>query len=73
MSLDPKIRKAAIEALATISKYDREKFSHGINRIRLYYSDVDGDWLETFKDDELEYKSTSTKPSSEAVGSKKRG
>lgn len=73
MSLDPKIRKAAAKALTATSKYDREKFSHGVNRIRLYYSDIDGDWLETFKDDELECNGTSTKPSSEVVGSKNRG
>ena len=38
------------KALAAIDRYDREKFTHGTDRIRLYYDGVDGDWLDLFED-----------------------
>ena len=49
MPVDENTRKAAAEALAAINQYDRERFSHGVDRIRLYYSDVEGDWLNEFQ------------------------
>ena len=39
------------KALAAIDRYDREKFTHGTDRIRLYFDDVDGDWLDLFESD----------------------
>ncbi len=45
MPISEKTRKAAMEAFTAIEKYDRERFSHGPDRVYLYYSDVDGDWL----------------------------
>lgn len=49
MPVNESIKKAAAEALAAINQYGREKFTHGTDRIRLYYSDVDGDWLDEFQ------------------------
>lgn len=50
MAINESIKKAAAEALAAINQYDRERFTHGTNRVRLYYSDVDGDWLDEFQE-----------------------
>jgi hypothetical protein len=38
----------ASTSLKAIRKYQRDRRSHGVNRVRLYFKDVEGDWLEQF-------------------------
>jgi hypothetical protein len=35
MAINESVKKAAAEALAAINQYDREKFTHGTDRIHL--------------------------------------
>ncbi len=35
-------------SLKAIRKYQRDRRSHGVNRVHLYFKDVEGDWLQQF-------------------------
>lgn len=37
-------------SLKAIRKYQRDRRSHGVKRVHLYFKDVEGDWLEQFCD-----------------------
>lgn len=41
------------EALATARKMQQDWLNYGLNFIHLYIEDVDGDWLETWGNDEI--------------------
>ncbi|BAZ47699.1 hypothetical protein JMG10_33825 [Nostoc ellipsosporum NOK] len=41
------------EALATARKMQQDWLTYGLNFIHLYVEDVDGDWLETWGNDEI--------------------
>ncbi|MBD2360693.1 hypothetical protein H6G36_05745 [Anabaena minutissima FACHB-250] len=41
------------EALATARQMQQDWLSYGLNFIHLYVDDVDGDWLETWENDEI--------------------
>lgn len=41
------------EALATARQMQQDWLSYGLNFIHLYVDDVDGDWLETWENDEM--------------------
>jgi hypothetical protein len=49
MAVDKATREAALKALDAIKQYSREGFTYGIDRIDLYYCDVEGDWLKEFE------------------------
>jgi hypothetical protein len=40
----------ASASLKAIRKYQRDRRSHGVNRVHVYFKDVEGDWLEKFCD-----------------------
>jgi hypothetical protein len=52
MALDKATREAALKALDAIKQYSREGFTYGVDRVGLYYDDVEGDWLDEFVSDE---------------------
>lgn len=60
MGIESKILEAdaiesALQTLKAIQTYERNKRTHGLGRVELYFRDVEGDWLETWgEDDELE-------------------
>ncbi len=35
-------------SLKAVRKYQRDRRSHGVNRVNLYFKDVEGDWLQQF-------------------------
>lgn len=41
------------EALATARQMQQDWLSYGLNFVHLYVDDVDGDWLETWENDEI--------------------
>ncbi len=41
------------EALATARKMQQDWLNYGLNFIHLYVEDVDGDWLETWRNEEI--------------------
>jgi hypothetical protein len=41
------------EALATARKMQQDWLTYGLDFVRLYVEDVDGDWLETWGEDEI--------------------
>jgi len=43
-------RKAAL-SLRAIRKYQRDRSTHGVDRVT-YYEDVEGDWLKEFSQEE---------------------
>jgi hypothetical protein len=53
MALDKTTREAALKALDAIKQYSRDGFTYGVDRVHLYYDDVEGDWLNEFDDDEI--------------------
>jgi hypothetical protein len=40
----------ASTSLRAIRKYQRDRRNRGVNRVHLYFKDVEGDWLEQFCD-----------------------
>ena len=60
MSIESKILEAdaiesALQTLKAIQTYECNKRTHGLGRVELYFQDVEGDWLETWgEDDKLE-------------------
>lgn len=52
MTLDQATKEAAIRALTTIEDFTRAGFEHGVDRVHLYYDDIEGDWLDIFVDEE---------------------
>ena len=41
----------AREAFLAVRQYQRDWQRHGVDRVRLYYDDVDGNWLDEFDKD----------------------
>jgi hypothetical protein len=41
----------AKEAFLAVRQYQRDWQRHGVDRVRLYYDDVDGNWLDEFDQD----------------------
>lgn len=39
-------------SLRPIRKYQRDRSTHGVDRVHLYYEDVEGDWLKEFSQEE---------------------
>lgn len=57
MGIESKILEAdaiesALQTLKAIQTYERNKRTHGLGRVDLYFQDVEGDWLETWGEDE---------------------
>ncbi|OCR00182.1 hypothetical protein BCD67_21135 [Oscillatoriales cyanobacterium USR001] len=50
---DPAVESAAL-SLRAIRKYQRDRRTHGVKRVDLYFKDVEGDWLESFGEGEDE-------------------
>ncbi len=48
---NPKLADAAL-SLKAVMNYQRNRRTHGADRVRLYFDDVDGDWLNQFDKDE---------------------
>lgn len=42
----------AVLSLKAVRKYQRDRRTHRTKRVRLYFDNVDGDWLEEFNEDE---------------------
>jgi hypothetical protein len=42
---------SALETLKASRKFQRDKLTHGLNRVDLYVDDVEGDWLEKWNDE----------------------
>jgi hypothetical protein len=52
MTLDQATKEAALKALSAIEDFTRAGFEHSVDRVHLYYDDVEGDWLDEFANDE---------------------
>lgn len=42
------------DLLAASRQHQEDWVKHGVNRVQLYFEDVEGDWLEKFGEDEDE-------------------
>jgi hypothetical protein len=50
---------SALDMLRANRKYRQDKRTHGVERVKLYVEDVEGDWLENWSDSDQ----SSTSPS----------
>ncbi|MFB2881287.1 hypothetical protein [Floridanema aerugineum] len=50
------LNKDAVESsllsLKAIRTYQRDRRTNGVKRVELYYEDIEGDWLETWGDED---------------------
>ena len=44
--------ESAALSLRAIRKYQKDRSSHGVDRVHLYYEDVEDDWLKEFSQEE---------------------
>jgi len=49
--------ESALLSLKAIRTYERDRRTHGVRRVEVYYEDIEGDWLEKWgEEDESESK-----------------
>ncbi|NTW21670.1 MAG: hypothetical protein HGA42_19820 [Nostocales cyanobacterium W4_Combined_metabat2_030] len=48
--------ESALLSLKAIRTYERDRRIHGLKRVELYYEDVEGNWLETWGEEDRDSK-----------------